>query len=403
MKVVFVMDAKKREELAEGISACIMQDNEKTRDNFYKFAKDGAMSFADAMLIWNGKPISSVDDQLLEKLFDFFSTQYTLRAKEYYFSEEPANQKQEFLASKDGQVYLNYKSVLSRMAKKIESAFTKDLCEVNIDELAAGLSDMNLTSFSQVNACVSAFREYVEWCYEKGYRCPAYQWISVCKNKEIVDKVHIEKASKRNFVSGPEDLEKIIKVACNFPHVNATGAVLMLLVWLGIPLERVLTLKQDEVSVQDGTVTVSGKQYSLPQTLAGMIREYHFIDTIYSVGGRPFAAAPTTYYIKRFFRAKNNSVNTDGLAKEADQPLDIRSARNTLRKIILLYNEQTGEDRRLTELSLKNSGMMWRLKEMEVSGTRITPSLISEVCGTENPTTTNSYVKLYKMFRKLFL
>ncbi|MPM11458.1 hypothetical protein SDC9_57802 [bioreactor metagenome] len=365
----------------------------------YRFGEvTGKLSKPQILQMWNGVRLNNFDTTVLEALFEFLSHKFNIgEITEYFESKrqtvvtsdsETLERKEKYLATLDDNNRSFEVSVLSRAMKNIESVFHKDLCEMNNEELLAGLSNMGYINLRAARNDLVIIRKYVDWCSRSGYFAPATNSIGDIN----VNMIGVKKSIRDKIVPSPEKLRDIIDITKDKDEFS-TDVVVIILYWLGLTLEEICELKDSEVDLIGGRIQNNYfGSIPIPTILIKYLRNYIQTDVIYT-DNITRVVMPSEYFIKKFvIRGSSDHNNRLGLGRIKVLPTEFKSK----------FKNQTGDELKLSGKTLQLSGACWRIYQRELNGEDITDKILQYESRISSYLSTIEFRRTYNLYKELF-
>lgn len=342
--------------------------------SFFQFAEQHGIPKSSAVQIWNGASCSGLPDDTLEDLYALLGGIY-----------KPVD---DYLATLSGQQREQARMVLRRVGLSARTLFDQSLLQLSANELLAVLAHLNLDSAKTVSRYQSILRHFASWCVENGRAFPVVESLKDPRFLKT-DSVPVKRAIKTNYLSGTEELETILSAVFE-DNGNNTGCILCILLYLGISMEDARRLKDEEVVESGDSLIVSGTKYVLTPYLLSLVRRYRMIRQC-SGNRLVYYASTGPYFLKRFAR----QPDTFG------EPLAYNSMRDQLFKVAALYREATGEEKKLSETTLRCSGWFSKMRQMEIAGRSCNVELMQEISGMSK-SVSYDLLKRYKEYKHIY-
>lgn len=344
-----------------------------SQENFFQLTESSGVPKVDAIRIWNGATCGTLDDNVLDRLLDSLCG-YQGLVEEYLQSLPPDRQK------------VN-KTVLRRTQLASRQLFGKEFVSLAPEELVAVFSSMGILARSNLSLYSNVIKKFAEWCLEQRRAFPI---CDILNRPEVLKTKNVPVArTAMTELMGREELDQILRTTFA-DSGNNTGCVLCILVFLGIPLEEAIRLKDEEVKLSAEHLVIRDKRYPVSMEWLAMIQRYRMTKE-YSTQQLRFYARRSSYLLKPY------AVQDIAL----DEPIGTSGAKQQLQKVAALYLEKTGKQKTITETSLLRSGWFDTALRMEQEDVKINADVMQMVTGRSKAVAFN-LLKMYKDYKKVY-
>lgn len=367
------MRGEQRAAVEQEIEKALLLDKV-SQQTFFLFMDQHGVPRSDAIQIWNGASCGSLTDDTLEDLYALLCG-----------ASQPAD---DFLLTLSGQQKEQARMVLRRVGMSAQLLFGKSFLMLSADELLAALSNLGLLSAKSVSLYQSVLKNFATWCIEQGRVFPICDSVKDPRLRKP-NAVPVRRAAKSNYVGGLEELERIVSAVFR-DNSNNTGCMLVILLFLGFSAEDARLLLDEEVVESGADLVIRGERYPLTTLLVSFIRRYRM--TKQSAGDvLVYYATPGPYFLRKFTRRPETKGD----------PLTLGAIRSHVSKVMALYLEATGEEKKLSETSLRYSGWFAQVLRLEKEGRLCNVKLMQEVTGLSEPAAFDALRK-YKDYKSIY-
>ena len=366
------MDTSIRASLVREIDKAILT-GQISWENFCQLTESSGVPKVDAIRIWNGATCGTLDDNVLDQLLDAICG-YQGLVEQYLQSLPPDRQKIS-------------KTVLRRTQLASRQLFRKEFLYLTPEELVAVFSSLGILARSNLSLYSNAVKQFAEWCLEQGRAFPVCDILSrpeILKTKNVP----VARTAMTELMSR-EELDAILQTTF-VDSGNNTGCVLCMLIFLGIPLEEAILLKDAEVKFSGENLVIREKRYPVSTEWLAMIQRYRMTKEYFTQRLR-FYARRSSYLLRPY------AVQDIAL----DEPISTSGAKQQLQKVAALYLEKTGKQKAITETSLLRSGWFDTALRMEQADVKINADVIQTITGKSKAVAFN-LLKMYKDYKKVY-
>lgn len=256
----------------------------------------------------------------------------------------------------------------------IESLFEKDIADMNVEELKAALTSLNVRSLLGRRHLLNIMRGYVGWAiYNKK-----------TANENKIDNIKPEDISsnyavRTQMLKSPEQVENILNIVAEKdydgePNREIRDRLVYWLLYSGMNLEELNLLKKTDINFETKTVVSpvnSEKVYEINDTIAELWKEFASIFYIEDARGRTNELVDSDYLFRPLVRKNMENTRTFGVIQLG----------GITKNISKKYYEITGEYIMISPMNIQISGNFYRLYLLEESGIDITADVIIKYIG----------------------
>lgn len=269
---------------------------------------------------------------------------YNQEIKERFLAEYVGNRKS------SAQLYFE-------LINEREELLGKDLAQMQKHEVVATLKHIHIRTYSTAFGCLSFLRSYVKWCDTNS----VFKSVNPGLISLTVDDIDISEELKEILFESEDDLIKEIDSIRPFDD-GYPESISMLLVWMGLRLDEITSIRIDDVNLEKKWVYVPCRDLfvSFSDRIADILRVYEKTKVGYrSAGGdsRPvFRDDSYDRYVRKYLpKGKSNDPFTH---------TQIKHITNHLNSIYV----DRGNPPKFTPGNVLMSGALHRISMLEQSG-----------------------------------
>jgi integrase len=260
-----------------------------------------------------------------------------------------------------------------RLAAK-EEEYQQDICVMQRRELADTLKSLNIRREETRGHLLSLLRGYIDWARLNGVE-NVQKVIHLITPESIIS----DDSVKTSMIKSPEHLKEILDDGLDYTNYENRSKVVTLLfrlLYQGIPLDEIRSLKKTDIDYNTGIIKISDeKTYQIDTELAALWKECASITYIEKRNGKADTAkSKTVMEFIKYDLADNDYLfrKIAGSKADSNEPCSL----NTFRKMVA-YAFAGNEAKTIPARNINFSGLFYKLYQYEQSGNEITPEVLA--------------------------
>lgn len=152
-----------------------------------------------------------------------------------------------------------------------EKTVDRDLAQMSLKEVIEALGRVNIGTYNTANSLKNFVRKYVLWCHET----MAFDNVNLDTKSIKTADIDASRYLQNLWFSNEDDLLSKMKTVRDFDN-GYYEVVVMIFAWIGIPQEKVLAIRKEDVDIQSRKITIpdTGEIFEFSDKFAEVISEY---------------------------------------------------------------------------------------------------------------------------------
>lgn len=302
-------------------------------------------------------------------------------------------QKQEYINQQEEYNTTALTNYFKRLSKA-EAYHNKDLADMNYEEIKSTLTSLNIRGVESRGHLVTLMKKYISWTITNGKTQNTINHINNIRPEDISSR----KAMQTQMIRDPEQIRHILNTVYNpdyyrLPNRACRDRLILWLLYCGVSVDEMPLLRKTDINVANKKVNLPENKFAEINDEVINLWEQHTEHTCIEKRGA-YNEKDIYYYemvdneylfrILAGMKTNNNKLISKSMIV------------STVVKIFKEYNKMTSLDILVSPISMKISGIFYKLHLEERTGTEITPEVLNRYFNVDYSSPYDLSVKMRK-------